>query len=150
MPTIPFATGATKMSVRVYSAYAGVRVHLKVEQSGRPDFNSEVDACTTLTNAWETLIFDFGPAGMHFVPSGPCPGGYQTDPNKPGYLPTAQLDVSKTYNKVNIFFDYGLGDAGYDAMPGTSHLLLRRSEVHRQLSRAGACARLACHRRKQP
>ena len=119
VPTIPFAAGATKMSVRVYSAYPGVRVHLKVEQSGRPDFNSEVDACTTLTNAWETLVFDFGPAGMHFVPGGPCPGGYQTDPNKPGYLPTAQLDLSKTYNKVNIFFDYGLGDAGYDAMPGS-------------------------------
>ncbi len=80
VPTIPFATGATKMSVRVYSAYAGVRVHLKVEQSGRPDFNSEVGACTTLVNAWETLTFDFGPAGLHFVPTGPCPGGYQTDP----------------------------------------------------------------------
>jgi hypothetical protein len=119
VPTIPFATGATKMSVRVYSAYAGVRVHLKVEQSGRPDFNSEVDACTTLVNTWETLTFDFGPAGKHFVATGPCPNGYQTDPTKLPYLPTAQLDVSKTFNKVNIFFDYGLGDAGYDAMPGT-------------------------------
>ena len=119
VPTIPFATGATRMSVRVYSAYAGVRVHLKVEQSGRPDYNSEVDACTTLVNTWETLTFDFGPAGLHFVPNGPCPNGYQTDPNLPGYLPTAQLDVSRTYNKVNIFFDYGLGLAGYDAMPST-------------------------------
>ena len=119
VPTIPFATGATKMSVRVYSAYPGVRVHLKVEQSGRPDFNSEVDACTTQTNTWETLIFEFGPAGKHFVPNGPCPNGYQTDPNLPGYLPTAQLDVAKTFDKVNIFFDYGLGDAGYGAMPGT-------------------------------
>jgi hypothetical protein len=27
--------------------------------------------------------------------------------------------VTRTFNKVNIFFDYGLGDAGYDAMPGT-------------------------------
>ncbi len=119
VPTIPFATGATKMSVRVYSAYAGMRVHLKVEQSGRPDYNSEVDACTTQTNVWETLIFDFGPAGKHFVPNGACPNGYQTDPNLPGYLPTSQLDVTKTFNKVNIFFDYGLGDAGYGAMPGT-------------------------------
>ncbi len=119
VPTIPFATGATKMTMRVYSAYPGVRVHLKVEQSGRPDFNSEVDACTTQTNAWETLTFDFGPAGQHFVPNGPCPGGYQTNPALPGYLPTAQLDVSKTYNKVNVFFDYGLGDAGYGSMPST-------------------------------
>ena len=119
VPTIPFATGATKMSLRVYSAYPGMRVHMKVEQSGRPDFNSEVDAFTSLANTWETLIFDFGPAGKHFVPSGPGPNGYQMDPNLPGYLPTSQLDVTKTFNKVNVFFDFGLGDAGYDAMPGT-------------------------------
>lgn len=119
VPTIPFATGATKMSVRVYSAYPGMRVHLKVEQSGRPDFNSEVDAFTSLANTWETLTFDFGPAGKHFVPSGPGPNGYVTDSTSPAYRPTSQLDVTKTFNKVNIFFDYGLGDAGYDAMPGT-------------------------------
>ena len=119
VPTIPFATGATKMSVRVYSAFPGMRVHLKVEQSGRPDFNSEVDAFTTVANTWETLTFDFGPAGKHFVPSGPGPNGYIIDPTSPAYRPTSQLDVSKTFNKVNIFFDYGLGDAGYDAMPGT-------------------------------
>lgn len=118
VPTIPFATGATKMTVRVYSAYAGVRVRLKVEQSGRPDYNSEIDAFTTLVNTWETLTFDFGPNGMHFVPSGPGPTGYITDPNSPAYRPTQQLNVSRTFNKVNIFFDYGLGLAGYDAMPG--------------------------------
>ena len=119
VPTIPFTAGATKMTVRVYSAYVGMRVHLKVEQSGRPDFNSEVDAFTTVANTWETLTFDFGPNGKHFVPSGPGPNGYVTDPTSPAYRPTSQLDVSKTFNKVNIFFDYGLGDAGYDAMPGT-------------------------------
>jgi hypothetical protein len=119
VPTIPFTTGATKMSVRVYSAYPGMRVHLKVEQSGRPDFNSEVDAFTALSNTWETLTFDFGPAGKHYVPSGPGPNGYITDPNSTAYRPTSQLDVTKTFNKVSIFFDYGLGDAGYDAMPST-------------------------------
>ena len=119
VPTIPFATGATKMTVRVYSAYPGMRVHLKVEQSGRPDFNSEVDAFTSLANTWEVLTFDFGPAGKHFVPSGPGPNGYVTDPASPSYRPTSQLDVTKTFNKVNVFFDYGLGDAGYAAMPGT-------------------------------
>jgi hypothetical protein len=88
-------------------------VQLKVEQSGRPDFNSEVSACTTLINTWETLTFDFGPAGKHFIPNGPCPNGYDVN------QPTAQLDVTKTYNKINIFFDFGLGLAGWDAMPGT-------------------------------
>ncbi len=119
VPTIPFAAGRTKMTVRVYSAYVGMRVRLKVEQSGRPDYNSEIDAFTTLANTWETLTFDFGPNSKHFVPSGPGPNGYVTDPNSPAYRPTSQLNVSRTFNKVNIFFDYGLGDAGYDSMPGT-------------------------------
>jgi hypothetical protein len=96
-----------------------MRVRLKVEQSGRPDFNSEVDAFTSLANTWEVLTFDFGPAGVHLNPSGPGPSGYVTDPASPAYRPTSQLDVTKTFDKVNIFFDYGLGDAGYDAMPGT-------------------------------
>lgn len=53
------------------------------------------------------------------MPSGPGPNDYFDDPASPSYQATAQLDVSKTYNNVNIFFDYGLGLAGYDAMPGT-------------------------------
>jgi hypothetical protein len=119
VPTIPFSVGNTRMSMRVYSAYPGVRVRMKVEQAGRPDFNSEVDAFTTAANTWETLTFQFGPTGVHLVPSGPGPNGYVTDPNSPAYRPTSQLDVNKTFNKINVFFDYGLGDAGYDAMPGT-------------------------------
>jgi hypothetical protein len=102
------------MTLRVYSTYPpGMRVRLKVEQSGRPDINSEVDAYTSTTNAWETLTFDFGPNGKHFVPNGPGPNDYNQN------LPTSQLDVSKVFNKVNIFFDYGLGDGGYAPMPDT-------------------------------
>ncbi len=119
VPTIPFATDATRMSMRVYSAYAGVRVRLKVEQSGRPDFNSEVDAFTSLVNTWETLTFEFGPSGKHFVPSGPGPNDYHDNPLLTTYQPTSQLDVTRTYNKVNVFFDYGLGLSGYDSSPGT-------------------------------
>jgi hypothetical protein len=119
VPTIPFDTGATRVSMRVYSAYPGMRVRMKVEQSGRPDINSEVDAFTTLSNTWETLVFDFGPQGTHLIPNGPGPTGYEFDPNSPNYRPTAQLDVSKTFNKLNLFFDYGLGDAGYAPMPET-------------------------------
>ena len=113
VPTIPFTTGSTKMSVRVYSAYPGMRVHLKVEQSGRPDYNSEVDAFTKLANTWETLVFDFGPDGKHFIPNGPGPDDYDLT------LPTSQLNVSRTFNKVNIFFDFNRGFGGYETMPTT-------------------------------
>ena len=112
VPTIPFATGATKMSLRVCSPYpAGMRVRMKVEKAGTPSINSEVDAYTTTSNAWETLTFDFGPLGKHFIPNGPGPNGYNLS------LPTSQLNVSQTYNKVNVFFDFGLGDGGYGTMP---------------------------------
>jgi len=120
VPTIPFTTTATKMSVRTCTAApAGTRVRLKVEKAGVPEINSEVDAFTTVANAWETLTFDLGPLGLHFIPNGPGPTGYQMNPNLPGYLPTSQLQPGgiRTFNKVNIFFDYGLGDGGYAAMP---------------------------------
>jgi hypothetical protein len=114
VPTIPFITGATKMTLRVLSNYPpGVRVHLKVEQAGSPQFNSEVDAFTTKTGEWETLTFDFGPDAIHAIPNGPGPNDYDLN------LQTSQLDVSKTFNKVSVFFDFGLGASGYDGMPDT-------------------------------
>jgi hypothetical protein len=113
VPTIPFINGATKMTLRVLSAYPGMRVHMKVENASDPGINSEVGAFTTRTNEWETLTFDFGPDGIHLLPNGPGPTGY--NPN----LPTAQLDVNKIYNKVSVFFDFGLGGGGYDGMPDT-------------------------------
>jgi hypothetical protein len=113
VPTIPFVNGATKMTLRVLSAYPGMRVHMKVENASDPGINSEVDAFTTRANEWETLTFDFGPDGIHLLPSGPGPTDY--NPN----LPTAQLDVNKIYNKVSVFFDFGLGGGGYDGMPDT-------------------------------
>ena len=43
-----------------------------------------------------------------------------------GYIPDSQVPLGfsfsfhgNTYNKVNVFFDYGLGDAGYGSMPST-------------------------------
>jgi Bacterial Ig-like domain len=118
VPTIPFVTGATKMTLRVLSAYPpGVRVHLKVEQAGNPEFNSEVDAFTTKTNEWETLTFDFGPDAIHAIPTGPGPTDYPLPHGAPGS--TSLLDVTKTFNKVSVFFDFGLGIDGYDGMPDT-------------------------------
>ena len=130
IPQIPFAVGATKLTLRTCtSAPVGTRVRMKAEQSGKPEFNSEVDTFTTVQNAWETLTFDFGHLGQHLIPNGPGPTGYQSNPALPGYLPTAQLEIPDpniagryslapgVFNKVNVFFDYGLGDGGYAGMP---------------------------------
>jgi len=83
--TIPFATGATSMTVRVYSPDAGIPVRLKVEDAADPTHTCETEAVTTTANAWETLTFNF---------ANQAPG-------------TAALDLAWTFNKVSIFFNFG-------------------------------------------
>lgn len=109
LPTIPFTATSKKMTLRVYSPAVGVRVHLKVENAGNATINSEVSALTTQSNAWETLTFDFGDTSTMYVANGPT----TYDQTKP----TAQLNVANTYNKASVFFDFGLGNGGYAAMP---------------------------------
>ena len=108
--TIPFSSSKLKMTLRVYAPAVGIRVRLKVENAGNTNINTEVDAFTTVANAWETLTFDFVSTDpTHFIPNGPST--YNSD------LPTSQWLSTNTYNKASIFFDYGLGDGGYAAMP---------------------------------
>jgi hypothetical protein len=89
---IPFAPGATTMSVRVWSPEAGTRVLFKVEEVGVPTVNVETYATTTVGGAWETLVFDFG------------------DP-KPNLNPIA---FGANYNMASIFFGFtcGFDDGG--------------------------------------
>ena len=109
IPTIPFTATSAKVSLRVYSAYAGMRVRLKLETAGNPGVNVEHDAFTTAANAWETLTFNLVETGTHFIPNGATT--YNTA------LPTANFVLSSTYNKATLFFDFGLGNSGYAAMP---------------------------------
>ena len=89
--TIPFTATSTRMTVRVYSPRAGIPVRLKVEDAAIPTHSAETDALTTVTNAWETLTFDFAN-----VASG-----------------TTAFNPAYTYNKISIFFDFGkTGAAG--------------------------------------
>ncbi|MEM1055059.1 MAG: hypothetical protein AAGI52_05995, partial [Bacteroidota bacterium] len=81
---IPFAPGDTKMSVRVWSPEAGVRVLFKVEQVGAPEIFVETLAMTTQAGAWEFIEFDF---------ANPMPNA----------LP---IDFDAVYNKATIFFDF--------------------------------------------
>ena len=89
---VPFASGRTTMTVRVYSPDAGVPVRLKAEDAADATVSVETEATTTVANAWETLTFDF---------SNPADG-------------TAALDLARRYDKVSIFFNFGTtgNDAG--------------------------------------
>jgi exo-beta-1,3-glucanase (GH17 family) len=85
--TIPFSTTSTRMTVRVYSPAAGIRVLLKIEDSADPANRfSETEAFTTVANAWETLTFDFANG-------------------------TPALNLGYNYNRLIIFFNFGVEGA---------------------------------------
>lgn len=72
----------TNFKVKVWSPKAGAVIKLKVENLTDADISFEVDAITTIANGWEELLFDF-----------------------------SAIDVSKEYQKVVLFFDFGnVGD----------------------------------------
>ncbi len=87
---IPFTATTTQMSVRVYSPAAGIRVRLKVEDILDPTKSVETDAITSVANTWETLIFDFATQA-----SG-----------------TAPLNLTFSYKKASIFFDFNVAGSG--------------------------------------
>ena len=97
IPAIPFTASAKTMTARVYSPAVGVRVRLKVEDASNPGVSVETDALTTTANAWETLTFNFANPGLS-----PPVGGGATSP----------LDITKTYNRLSVFMDFGLGNGG--------------------------------------
>ena len=101
--TIGFTAAAKTMTARVWSPAIGVRVRLKVENAANGGISTETDALTTKSEAWETLTFNFANPGTS-PPNDPTKG-------------TAALDLTKVYDKVSIFFDFGLGAGGYGAMP---------------------------------
>jgi hypothetical protein len=87
---LPFAAGATQMSIKIYSPAAGLTVKLKAENSANSSIAVETDAVTTVANAWETLVFDF---------SNHSSG-------------TPALNTSATYNVLSVFFDFGVAGSG--------------------------------------
>jgi len=83
---IPFTISDTKMSVRVWSPNAGIKVRLKIEDHTNSAINCETEATVTTASGWQTLEFNFA--------------------NKVSGTP--DLDVTKNYNKVTIFFNFGV------------------------------------------
>lgn len=47
------------LKVKVYSAKAGFKVRIKLEEIGNPSNNTELEVVTTKTSAWEELTFPF-------------------------------------------------------------------------------------------
>jgi hypothetical protein len=87
---LPFDASNTRMTVRVYSPDVGTVVRLKAEDHTDPTVSVETEATTTLAGAWEQLTFDFAQQANG----------------------TAALDVTKTYDKVSLFFGFGTAGAG--------------------------------------
>ncbi len=80
-----FDTGAaldfstyTKVSLKVWSPKSGITVKFKVENRDDGNISYEVDATTSVANAWEELSFDF-----------------------------SEIDTSSDYHNVVVFFDFG-------------------------------------------
>ncbi len=88
---IPFATGATTMTVKVHAPAAGIVVRLKAEQAGVPTISVETEATTTAVG-WQNLVFNFA--------------NHATG--------TAPINFANTYNMLSIF--YGFGSAGTGAV----------------------------------
>ena len=87
---IPLTVSATKMAVDVYSPAAGIPVRLKIEDRNNAGRSVEAQVNTSTANGWETLVFDF---------SNQVAG-------------TAALNLSYTYDKASIFFDFGTAGSG--------------------------------------
>ena len=89
--TIPFTATAKTMTVRVYAPAAGKPVRLKVEDAADPTKSVETEAMTTAAGAWQTLTFNFANQAAG----------------------TAAINLSYTFNKASIFFNFGTtGAAG--------------------------------------
>jgi hypothetical protein len=88
---IPFTAGNTRVTVRVLSPDAGIQVRLKVEDSSttNPVVSAETEVTTTVAGGWDTLTFDF---------ANPVTG-------------TPALDFAASYDKVIIFFNFGVTGA---------------------------------------
>jgi uncharacterized protein involved in high-affinity Fe2+ transport len=86
---IPLDAANTTMTVRVWSPVAGAQVRMKIENSADPAISVETEATTTVAGDWETLTFDFANQAAG----------------------TAAFDPAASYDKIVIFFNFGVDGA---------------------------------------
>ncbi|GAB4420048.1 MAG: hypothetical protein OHK0039_33160 [Bacteroidia bacterium] len=87
---IPFLNTDTRVQVRTYSPQAGILVRLTAENHLDPSIAVSTEATTTVANTWEDLVFEFAQ---------PAAG-------------SAPLNFSQTYDRLSIYFNYGVSGAG--------------------------------------
>ncbi len=81
---IPFVTGFTSMSMRVWSPEAGVPIIFKVENGTNTSIAAEVTVNTTMAATWETMVFDL----------------------------SEQLNLAEEYHKIVLLFNAGINEPG--------------------------------------
>ncbi|MCF8367102.1 MAG: T9SS type A sorting domain-containing protein [Bacteroidales bacterium] len=86
---VPFAPGATVMTVRVWSPDANILVRLKVEDANDETHTVETQTNTTVAGDWEVITFDF---------ANEAPG-------------TEPIHFDWYFNKASIFFNFGITGA---------------------------------------
>ena len=86
--SVPFTSTDTRISVRVWSPYAGIPIRLKVENASNSLQTCETEDTTTVIG-WNNLMFDF---------NNPASG-------------TAALNTAFTFNMASIFFDFNTAGA---------------------------------------
>ncbi len=86
---IPLSLTSSIMTVKVWSPEANTPIRLKVEDDKDPTHTCETETNTTLSGAWETLVFDF---------SNEAPGTQSLE---------VGLSFGWTFNMASIFFNFG-------------------------------------------
>lgn len=86
---IPLTLSDSKMTVKVWSPDIGTPIRLKVEDSDDPTHTCETETNTTVSEAWEMIVFDFGnqATGTAALSDG--------------------LNMGWTFNMASIFFNFG-------------------------------------------
>ena len=85
---IPFAVGSTSIRARIYSIAVGQAMRMKVENESNGGISVETEVLTTVVG-WDTLTFDFS--------------------NNVANTPA--INFSNTYDKLVIFFGFGVSPA---------------------------------------
>ena len=83
--SIPFSSGETIITAKVYSPVSGINIRLKAEDHTNGGISVETEVTLNTPNVWTTLVFDF---------SNEVAG-------------TAPINFANTYDMLSIFYDFG-------------------------------------------